>query len=234
MKIKKGLGSIPKSLAWIDWDDEEKKPQPLPQTKLVPTKTKTGITPPKQKTEVKNSAGKAPQQNISLDEQEIFEQIAQCIPDYKAETVSTKTETPVQPIPVEHIQQISVEQNETPTHSGLEHRIMEPTQTPAQEMTSLTEHTLPAPQASPILTQTTLLEETLPTQELASLQSTSQKGLPSGWTRATFIVDQELNEQLKAFSYWERVTVKEIVHVALKQFLQGREIKPIPQKRSLL
>ena len=61
----------------------------------------------------------------------------------------------------------------------------------------------------------------------------TQKGLAKGWTRATFIVDEEINEKIKALAYWDRVTVKEIVHSALTKHLQGRNIKPIPKKSTL-
>lgn len=59
---------------------------------------------------------------------------------------------------------------------------------------------------------------------------TTQKGLPSGWTRATFIVEQSLNEKLKAIAYWDRLTVKEVMHEALTQYMQDRNVKPIPKR----
>lgn len=67
-----------------------------------------------------------------------------------------------------------------------------------------------------------------------STTSTCQNGLPTGWTRATYIVDQELNESIKAVAYWERLTVKEVIHDALTQYMQGKNVKPIPKKKNAL
>jgi hypothetical protein len=64
--------------------------------------------------------------------------------------------------------------------------------------------------------------------------NTCVKGLPAGWTRATFIVEQEFNEKLKALAYWERLTVKEVMHEALSQYLQGKNVRPIPKKKDII
>lgn len=69
-----------------------------------------------------------------------------------------------------------------------------------------------------------------PTQEKTS----TQKGLPTGWIRATFIVDQDLNEKVKALAYWDRLTVKEVMHEALSLYFQDKNVKPIPKKRSTI
>jgi hypothetical protein len=62
----------------------------------------------------------------------------------------------------------------------------------------------------------------------------TQKGLPSGWTRATFIVSDDINEKIKAVAYWDRLTVKEVVHEALTGYLQGKNVKPIPKKKEII
>lgn len=61
----------------------------------------------------------------------------------------------------------------------------------------------------------------------------NNKGLAKGWVRATFIVDQEHNESIKAVAYWERMSVKEVVHEALTQYLQAKKVKPMPKKKVL-
>lgn len=61
--------------------------------------------------------------------------------------------------------------------------------------------------------------------------SSCRNGLPEGWTRATYIVHHELNENIKAIAYWERLTVKEVIHDALTQYMQGKNVKPIPKKK---
>ena len=64
-------------------------------------------------------------------------------------------------------------------------------------------------------------------------KNTSLKGLPEGWTRATFIVKQEMNEKLKALAYWERMTVKELLHEALMLYLQDKNVRAMPKKKNL-
>ena len=56
--------------------------------------------------------------------------------------------------------------------------------------------------------------------------STSAKGLPEGWTRATFILKQKYLEDLKNIAYWERETIKTVLDVALERFLNGKNIPP--------
>lgn len=67
--------------------------------------------------------------------------------------------------------------------------------------------------------------------EPAIKPSSTKKGLAEGWTRATFIVDRKMNEKIKALAYWERLTVKEVIHEALTQYLQNKNVKPIPKKK---
>lgn len=62
-------------------------------------------------------------------------------------------------------------------------------------------------------------------------ENSLQKGLPVGWTRATFIIRSEFNEKIKAIAYWDRLTVKEVVHDALTAYLQDRNVKPVLKKK---
>lgn len=81
------------------------------------------------------------------------------------------------------------------------------------------------------------LEKKSNTEEIHSPvldSTTSLKGLPEGWTRATFIIKQELNEKLKALAYWDRVTVKEVVHEALSCYLQDKNVRAMPKKKEIV
>jgi len=49
--------------------------------------------------------------------------------------------------------------------------------------------------------------------------NTAQEGLPETLTRATFIVDVETLETLKNYAYTERLSIKEVVDQALKEFV---------------
>lgn len=66
-----------------------------------------------------------------------------------------------------------------------------------------------------------------------SPSKSSQEGLSNGWTRATFIVQEEHLEKLKALAYWERVTIKEVVADALSLYLQNKVIDPINKSRKI-
>ncbi|HHU80973.1 MAG TPA: hypothetical protein GXZ35_06530, partial [Acholeplasmataceae bacterium] len=52
----------------------------------------------------------------------------------------------------------------------------------------------------------------------------SQEGLRDGFTRATFIVREDLLKKLKDYAYTERETLKDVVNSMIEQFLDGKEI----------
>jgi len=67
------------------------------------------------------------------------------------------------------------------------------------------------------------------------ITKTSQEGTKEKETRATFIVNEELLEKLKAIAYWDRKLIKEVVDTALQDRVdkyenKNGEIKPIPKK----
>lgn len=53
---------------------------------------------------------------------------------------------------------------------------------------------------------------------------TTEAGLPSGWTRATFLVRKEHVEKLKGVSFFEDRTLKELMDEALAAYLKGRKV----------
>lgn len=63
----------------------------------------------------------------------------------------------------------------------------------------------------------------------------SQEGTKENETRATFIVNEELLDKLKAIAYWDRVLIKDVVNTALQETVakyekKNGDIKPIPKK----
>jgi CheY-like chemotaxis protein len=60
--------------------------------------------------------------------------------------------------------------------------------------------------------------------------STSQKGLPEGWTRATFIIRKDLLDKIKAIAYWDRKTIKVVLEEALDAYMQDKEVLPIKEE----
>lgn len=52
----------------------------------------------------------------------------------------------------------------------------------------------------------------------------SQDGLPEQWTRATFIVREDLLEKLKDLAYTNRTTIKDEINQALAEYLEDKEV----------
>lgn len=74
-----------------------------------------------------------------------------------------------------------------------------------------------------------------PVTQTKEITKSSQEGTKIDETRATFIVNKELPEKLKAIAYWDRVLIKDIVNTALQEAIakyekKNGEIKPIPKK----
>lgn len=67
-------------------------------------------------------------------------------------------------------------------------------------------------------------------------EKTSQEGTKNNETRATFIVNEDLLENIKAIAYWDRQQIKDVVNTALSNHISKYEkkngqIKSIPKKK---
>lgn len=60
------------------------------------------------------------------------------------------------------------------------------------------------------------------------ITKSSQEGTRDGETRATFVVNEELLEKVKALAYWDRVTIKTVVNTALQEAIDKYEKKNGP------
>ena len=74
-----------------------------------------------------------------------------------------------------------------------------------------------------------------PVTQTKEITKSSQEGTKEKETRATFIVNEELLDKLKAIAYWDRVLIKDVVNTALQETIakyekKNGEIKPIPKK----
>jgi hypothetical protein len=74
-----------------------------------------------------------------------------------------------------------------------------------------------------------------PVTQTKEITKSSQEGTKENETRATFIINEELLEKLKAIAYWDRVLIKEVVNTALQDAVDKYEkksgsIQPIPKK----
>lgn len=52
----------------------------------------------------------------------------------------------------------------------------------------------------------------------------SQEGLKENWTRATFIVREDLLKKLKDYAWTKRRTIKSVVNEMMEEYLDGKEI----------
>ena len=74
-----------------------------------------------------------------------------------------------------------------------------------------------------------------PKTQFKEITKSSQEGTKVNETRATFIVNEDLLEKLKALAYWDRVLIKDVINTALQDIVTNYEskngiIKPIPKK----
>ncbi len=63
----------------------------------------------------------------------------------------------------------------------------------------------------------------------------SEQGTKENETRATFILNIDLLEKLKAIAYWDRLLIKDVVNTALQEAVakyekKHGEVKPAPKK----
>ena len=73
-----------------------------------------------------------------------------------------------------------------------------------------------------------------PVTQTKEVTKSSQEGTKEKETRATFIVNEELLEKLKAIAYWDRKLIKEVVDTALQEAVakyekKNGDVKPIPK-----
>ena len=74
-----------------------------------------------------------------------------------------------------------------------------------------------------------------PKTSTREITKSSQEGTKENETRATFIINEELLEKLKAIAYWDRVLIKDVINKALQDAIdkhqkKSGDIKPIPKK----
>lgn len=50
--------------------------------------------------------------------------------------------------------------------------------------------------------------------------------------RRTYHIHDELHEKVKAYAYWERVCISDVVNSALDRFFESMEVKKIPKSAS--
>ena len=69
-----------------------------------------------------------------------------------------------------------------------------------------------------------------PKTQTKEITKSSQEGTKENEVRATFIVNEEILEKLKAIAYWERELIKEVVNRALEDYVKLKNPKPRPEE----
>lgn len=72
-----------------------------------------------------------------------------------------------------------------------------------------------------------------PKTQFKEVTKSSQEGTKESETRATFIVNEELLDKLKAIAYWDRILVKDVLNTALQEYVEKRKPKPRPEEARL-
>jgi len=69
-----------------------------------------------------------------------------------------------------------------------------------------------------------------PKTSTKEVTKSSQEGTKENETRATFIVNEELLDKLKAIAYWDRLLIKDVVNTALQDYVEKIKPKPRPEE----
>lgn len=63
-------------------------------------------------------------------------------------------------------------------------------------------------------------------RKVKGLQKSQEK-----WIRTTVMIREMNHGKIKSITYWEKKGIKEVVDEALKIYLKGKKVKPLPKKR---
>lgn len=69
-----------------------------------------------------------------------------------------------------------------------------------------------------------------PVTQTKEITKSSQEGTKENETRATFIVNEELLDKIKAIAYWDRVLVKDVLNSALQEYVDKKKPESRPME----
>jgi hypothetical protein len=69
-----------------------------------------------------------------------------------------------------------------------------------------------------------------PVTQTREITTSSQEGTIEGETRATFIVKEDIVDKLKAIAYWDRLLLKDVINLAIQEYIDKRKPKPRPEE----
>lgn len=73
---------------------------------------------------------------------------------------------------------------------------------------------------------------TMPALKMGNIEiPAARRGLQEDLTRATFILREEHLEKIKAYAYWERIQIKDVLEEMCEQFFENKKVRSVPEKR---
>lgn len=80
-----------------------------------------------------------------------------------------------------------------------------------------------------LLKKTTSPDKNKKKEESPKPTNSSKIGTKRGETRATFIVNEEILDGIKALALWDRASIKEVIHEALKEYIEKQDETKLKQ-----
>lgn len=73
--------------------------------------------------------------------------------------------------------------------------------------------------------------KSLNSTDIEIIRTAIEPEVPPPKKRQTYYIQVELIEKLRAYAYWERKKISEVVNMALDEFFKDREVKKIPKNQ---
>lgn len=67
--------------------------------------------------------------------------------------------------------------------------------------------------------------------DIEIIRAETETEVPPPKKRQTYYIQVELIEKLRAYAYWERKKISEVVNMALDEFFSNLEVKKIPNSQ---
>lgn len=67
--------------------------------------------------------------------------------------------------------------------------------------------------------------------DIEIIRKKTEPEIPPLRRRQTYYIRVELIEKLKAYAYWERRKMSEVVNMVLEEFFKDQEVKKIPRRK---
>lgn len=82
------------------------------------------------------------------------------------------------------------------------------------------------------IAQESEIKPTISALKVSSLEvPAARRGLQEDLTRATFILREDHLEKIKAYAYWERIQIKDVLEDMCEQFFENKKIRSVPEKK---